>query len=525
MCSAQLHSGMRKDTGSPPVPPNPSIGGESQTYHTWGRPLKIEEVGVTVTVILLVMLSSELAEFFGVDDQALRSDFIGFLNGMLGYAEANRKSCWEKLCGGMGAVCDELKQLRIEKPKFQEREKELREMSSLLDETRSQVQGQIKLIEELNSSNREYIAQIETVKAENLVLIENSKRAVCEKNLKNAKRVSRDPSPTVADEDPSAKRDKNEAVIRLRERVTSLMAENEHLTKENALLKTENGRLDGLVSALSNFEVAEVEVVKRISLDEANKLRKQLATVKAQLQSTGEEARNMAHKYTEYIKENDAQWQKKVIDLKNQVDEFKKASGAPPPPISTHPTTILVPSAFGLLNGNYMSCPVPIRTGRAVPLVDVYTYWRLFPCDNEGTFFSSFKCPYTGQNTSLASIEQVQLVHIIAMDLRLFAIPPLRFQHFSNGNWLDFTFIDQIIIAALCCKVYRLEATRTKENVMVCRGDFIFTIHTNDNVIDFNMQPVHNSTKLIPVCLMECVPNFFQRWSFPAVNQPAVDQE
>jgi hypothetical protein len=162
-----------------------------------------------------------------------------------------------------------------------------------------------------------------------------------------------------------------------------------------------------------------------------------------------------------------------------------------------------------------MVCPVPIRTGRLVPLIEVYQSWVRYPADNEGTFFTSFLCPYTTQLSSLASAEEVILLHNIAAELRLFVMPPLRFQHFLNGNWIDFSFVDQITIAAMCCKHYRLGTSRVVENVMVCHGDFIFKIHISDNVVDFQMQPVHNVTKTSPACLLEGVNGFFQRWTFP----------
>jgi hypothetical protein len=148
-------------------------------------------------------------------------------------------------------------------------------------------------------------------------------------------------------------------------------------------------------------------------------------------------------------------------------------------------------------------------------LLDVYQSWLRFPADNEGMYFTTILCPYSTRLTTLASAEELLLIHSIASELRLYVVPPLRFQYFMNGNWLDFTLVDQISIAAMCCKHYRLGTTRTVENVLVCHGDYMFKIHITDNVVDFRMQPTHNMAKSSQACLMEAVPDFFQRWTYP----------
>ena len=203
-------------------------------------------------------------------------------------------------------------------------------------------------------------------------------------------------------------------------------------------------------------------------------------------------------------------WQKNVSDLKNDVsrlkDEAKKTSSS---------GNARYPSIFMAASGLPMDCPVPIRTGYLMQLRDIYRQWLLFPSDNEGTLFASFVCPATGHNTSLATIEQVNMVLNIAADLQLnVSTTPLVFQYNHQGVWFPFSYSDQIAITSLCCKMHRAQVTDGIETLIVCNGRCNLSIVVNRKIADLQMQPVHDSVQIVLVRLLDSTPNFFQLWSF-----------
>jgi hypothetical protein len=172
------------------------------------------------------------------------------------------------------------------------------------------------------------------------------------------------------------------------------------------------------------------------------------------------------------------------------------------------------PGDLCLLGGVPMICPVPIRTGYAMQLGDIYCQWKMFPCDYEGSVYASFTCPYTGQNTSMASMEQVGLVIGIATNLSIDTTTPLVFQYQMNNEWVNFSFIDQLGIASRCCKLYRAGISDGYEPVLVCQERYALCIVINKRLVDFQMQPVHDSERLLLARMTKSPPNFFATWTF-----------
>jgi predicted transcriptional regulator len=450
-------------------------------------------------LLLVAMLTIELAQYYGISDSDLCSEFVKYINGILSFAEKGRLDGWNQFCAGLCSFQTKFKELEALNAqlngKCESRSKKITELTRQLKEN-------IELTQGLNETNKEYLLEIESLKSQ----------------------LSCPPAPSVAS-DPKSGRGKRQAS-------ESPLAESEkppvkkpvdrtvesELREEIARLNEVNERLDGLLKASTEFEVSSHDVGKgRISAEEVAKIRKQNASLMDQLKSITEESRRMAYKYSEYIQERDAAHDKARLEWKKRFETLK---AAPPPPAP--PPGILLPTVFSLPNGAVMVCPVPTRTGRMVQLLEVYKHWIQFPCDNEGTWFASFFCPFTSQFTSLASVDQILLTHSIAIDLQLYVIPPLRFQYLIGGTWVDFSFIDQICIASLCCKIHRQGVNRVTENLLVCHGDYLLSIHvTSDATVDLQMKPAHNVGKILPACLHEGVVGFFPRWTFTSPQTDA----
>ncbi len=228
----------------------------------------------------------------------------------------------------------------------------------------------------------------------------------------------------------------------------------------------------------------------------------------------------MARQYSEYMSNSDAAWEAKLAEAKRTNETLQKELGEAKGKGSAQ-SVALVParchhnlSSFMMRGGTLMFCPVPIRTGFMMQLYDIYTQWKHSPCDNEGSFYATFQCPFTGQTTSLATSEQVYLMSRIAINLRVSMSLPLRFQHYSGGKWLDFSFYDQISIASVCCKLHRAGVVNGVENVMVCQGTMVLVIHLLNNVVDVQVQMTHNPVEATPARFMESTTPFFERWTF-----------
>jgi hypothetical protein len=496
------------------------------------------------------MLSAEVAQFYGVKDGPPCADFVAFINGMLGFAEANRRECWDQLCLGLINIQTKFKALQASnselEAKSKQSEQKLKDLQIVYDQSmalNARLNHTIAVLRQsaAKTSPPPPAAAAEAPKVQLELATPNAPPPGAKPDLPRAKRAF--PEATVPDSDeeqgPPAKRDKSETIIDLKNKIAGLMMDNEHksetiveLRKKTTSLATENERLDRLLASLKKADAPPAETGKiRLSQEEMSRLRKSNAELEATLSRLTEEARLQVHQHTEHlkekIKENDAAWVQERsawgqerLELTRRIEELSKPNTGGTARIEdlsggVVPSGYLIPSVFLHAHGALMAFPVPIRTGRIMSLIDIYKSWTRYPSDNEGTFFATIVCPFTKQITSLASVEEVTLLHSIASDLRLYTIPPLRFQYYMNGGWIDFTIIDQIVIAALCCKLYRHGTSRTVENVMVKNNDFIFMMQISDNEVDFQMQSVQNRTKTIPACLVECVPpDFFQRWTF-----------
>ena len=497
------------------------------------------------------MLSIEVAQFYGVKDGPHCADFVAYINGMLGFAEANRRECWDQLCLGMINVQTKVKTfetLRLELvekhnavvDKYNAEAANLKKLTAHLNK----VEEQNKRLEENNKRLEGLLATrsspppsaAEAPKVQLELAKPNAPPSGAKPDAPRAAKRTL-PEATVPDSDdeqgPPAKRDKSETIVQLRKKIIDLTTENE--------------RLDRLLAALKKVDAVPAETGKtRLTQEEMGRLRKANAELEATLSRLTEEAHRQVHRDTEAHKEHAAAWAQERLELIRRIEDLSKPNtggtariedlggGVGMAPlmrtsggtariedvsggIVMAPSSIVIPSAFQHSDGTYMACPVPIRTGRLMSLLDIYKLWIRYPSDNEGTFFATIVCPFTKQITSLASVEEVTLLHSIAMDLRLFTMPPLRFQYYINGNWIDFSFIDQIVIAALCCKHYRVNMRGVViESVMVCNTNYVFTIHIVDNVVDFQVQSLQNRAVAAPACLYETVVvDFFQRWSYP----------
>jgi peptidoglycan hydrolase CwlO-like protein len=504
------------------------------------------------------MLPVEVAEFYGVKDAGLRADFVSFINGMLGFAETGRRECWGQLCMGMINIQTKLKTLQELKAETDKTEKEkLDKAMALVDrlnaakkELEEQLKSRNSQIESLKSQIESLKSQIESLKSQtqsgtappvppppvpdpsNLQLVAVKARPSSTGQRPEAPRAKRT-LPEPSDEAQRAKRACPEAIPDSDDEVIPVVVDKpeavaDHRGKSEAEIDlrkklvaalAENDRLERLNKILQKVETPPVEtgVKVRVTQEEMGRLRKHNAELEAKLKLMAEEAFRQVRECSDTLKKNDAEWEQKRSKWEQRAKQT-----APIREVTLRDYgvgggvaagSIPIPSAFTLTCGTVMDCPVPVRSGYLVSLGTVYQSWIRSPPEAEGTFFATFTCPYSRAITSLTSAEMVSMISNIAAELNLMVLPPLRFQHLVNGNLVDFSIVDQIVIAAMCIKHYRLNSRHVTDQVYVDRGMSTFKLFITENSMDFQMIGTNTSKNWQAYLVDTC--SFFHQWTFP----------
>ena len=277
------------------------------------------------------MITRELLEFYGVDDEKARDDFVAFLNGMLGFADESRKACWVKLCGALTVVMSEVVQLRGKN--VQELETKQEELVGQVAELTSQVRTICELNERLNESNRERLLQIKKMETEIHVLNSNNEiaksallkteRELASERRKNGRGKQQSMETDQMPVEPTSLQDDGSSRVALNKAL-------EQTKHEKETLEAENERLSNLVKSLTTAEARPVEPQSkgRASLDDLNRERKARAQIEAQLESVGKEALEMSQKYTEFAREYALKWESERVKFKGKIKELQVEIGS-----------------------------------------------------------------------------------------------------------------------------------------------------------------------------------------------------
>jgi len=275
------------------------------------------------------MLTRELLEFYGVDDEKARDDFVAFLNGMLGFADENRKSCWAKLCNSLAVVMNEVVQLRGKDVKELETKQE--ELVKQVEELTSRTNELHSLNERLSESNHGHLSKINKLEGEIRMLTSNNEiaknaLAKAERELVSERRKNSRGKQQSMETDQVEPQ--NDGLVALNKTL-------EQTKQEREVLAAENVRLSNLVKSLTTVEVRQFDSVKgRVNAEDVNKERKARLHVEMQLEAMGKEAMEMSQKYTEFAKEYALKWEGerakykiKIRELQGEIGSLKSAPG------------------------------------------------------------------------------------------------------------------------------------------------------------------------------------------------------
>jgi hypothetical protein len=515
------------------------------------------------------MITPEVVEFFGVTDPVKRTDLVEYFGVMVSIAEGRREAL-KTFFSTLGSRTAEYNIIRQDLERTQEMYKntiakleftqcELRKSNQLLGTTNA---ASMEVQSKYKKQKEEYAhLALRFAAAENISSgLEKDLLAANENNAKLAAQVKEQAamiSKLKAEEEIVVTK-KRKAVEAFRSAQKEVAADDAHtddsVMRKCERLRVENVRLQALVEEMASIEddlppppaVKKADANRRrTATDDGGAVRKQVDQLRKELQLLMAESKAARVQHEEGIKAVEAllhEEGKAKAALQTEVDGLKSEVAAlkePPPAANKDLEAMLMNkilveqeevkrlrrcSSFMITENQIMDCPVIIRTGFILPLMDVFTFWRNNPCDNEGTYYASFPCPRTRKITSLAPTEIVVCMYRVAMDLELRMTPPFKFQYNAEGQWMDFDFIDQISITSLCCKIYRHGVTDASEVILVCYNNGCqFKFKLVDNVVHMAMGFITASMETCYTCTVHGPVQFFERWKFAERDTPAVN--
>ena len=511
-------------------------------------------------------LSADSLGKIGFGDAPKCDDLARFLNGMAQFAEGGRKADLERF---FGLICElgrekvqwttRMSSLQAEieakRSEYCEIKKELSEAiainEKIVAENKELVNANAQLLQERTmlsgcveasrAKTDEFLKGLEKFKSEKASLLNENRRLL--QRLETIKSGSSSSGPSFANAlvcGTSA----DEDVSMLKSKISNLETERSRL--EQLLLGISTAQKE----ALSKFDAISSKPAGRtrtVPIDEFSKLQRLSAEQQAQIETLTKEALETNHSHSLQMSAKDVGWGASVTGLKAELEKASQRKGKVDTVdrststsderntkdlenllmlglvteerdllrnyVSTFQRQGLL--SFMLANGAQMVCPVPTRTGNLMQLCDIYAQWKTYPSENEGTYYSTFTCPYSDRCTTLASSEQVSLIYRIASQLQIAVHPPIQFQYVNSvGVWTSFSFKDQIAIASACCKLYRQGVSSGMEAVAVCNTEYLLVVHLLENSVDFQMQSTVIADVSRQVSAHVGPWNLFDRWTF-----------
>lgn len=412
------------------------------------------------------MLSSAVAEFYGVKDPEKREDLVRYLNGMISFAET-RKPTVEIFFGGITFAVDEMRALR------QQNAATRSEMQKMAEEYKHDFTTATKLSEKLDETNRtlmntntelkKQIASVSLSKAAgDCIIKELEEKLQKEKSTLEKLQAQVD---TLSNDVKRAKTEREAQTMRIVDPTNAQQVEQ---------IVAEYERLQSALSAMTAAAVldpptATGDKTRNVPLKEHAKLRDDYAKQGAKLEALGRQVVSQSRTDTEKITKLAARVAELEESNKRLLEELEAAKKDNDRPAKKQRVDMAQdqrlkearPVAVRSLmksSTEYMLCPVPIRTGFIMELQDIFERWKTtMSIDFQGTALATFVCPHTGEHTMLASREIIHMMHQIAADIRISYRPAARMQYMDGTSVREFLIMDQIAIMSMCCYLYRAQ--------------------------------------------------------------------
>ena len=245
---------------------------------------------------------------------------------------------------------------------------------------------------------------------------------------------------------------------------TAMKDKFERLSKEMATLKeSANSQLTrGNDATLQLADMCrernELSKVFHAKTDECEKLKEKISTLEQGNADLNAQVRTLSEKLGTQCAGLEESYLIASLSLQKQVsilkDQLSRATNL---------------SAFiDTVTDKQVVCPIPTRDGRILSLSAILKQWKTTQGDNEGEISATFT--YAGDQTSIASHEQVSLIRNIANDVGVDMTSPIHLQYTQGANTTechDILFNEQLHIFSKVCKLIRRKAPNAYDKLVV----------------------------------------------------------
>ena len=124
------------------------------------------------------------------------------------------------------------------------------------------------------------------------------------------------------------------------------------------------------------------------------------------------------------------------------------------------------------------ACPVFLGTGCVVSMRSLIRMWAQGPGQFDGEPHRTVLCPKSREQTFVAPKAQAEFVRGVAEAIGMDVAVPLRFEYTMppRGDWVEFSFYDQIAIASKVCKIFRRRSVDARDFVIVGNMRIVFSL-------------------------------------------------
>jgi hypothetical protein len=125
-----------------------------------------------------------------------------------------------------------------------------------------------------------------------------------------------------------------------------------------------------------------------------------------------------------------------------------------------------------------MACPLLQSNGYIIPFKSIITQWFAAAGPSDGYVHRTYICPVMQQPTNIASLAIQDRIRHIAQHTGLNIESPLNFSYMSDdGQWIEFSFNDQLNILAKLCTVQTMQISNCTEHIVIHRNTMAFEIN------------------------------------------------
>jgi hypothetical protein len=125
-----------------------------------------------------------------------------------------------------------------------------------------------------------------------------------------------------------------------------------------------------------------------------------------------------------------------------------------------------------------MACPLLQSNGYIIPFKSIVTQWFAAAGPSDGYVHRTYICPVMQQPTNIASLAIQDRIRHIAQHAGLNIESPISFSYISDdGQWIEFSFNDQLNILAKLCTVQTMQISNCTEHIVIHRNTMAFEIN------------------------------------------------